>query len=133
MKYLIDTHIIIWSLTDPKKISAGVRKVLVDERNDIFFSPISLWEISIKFSLGKLDLGGLEPQVILEKLSSSFIECHPPSPHTSASIHQLSRVHNDPFDRLLVWSCIQDDITMISSDKQLGGYGEHGLKIQLNE
>jgi PIN domain nuclease of toxin-antitoxin system len=64
MRYLIDTHVFIWFVSDAKQLSKGVRTSIEDGQNDIFFSIASLWEISIKTALGKLTINGKYESVI---------------------------------------------------------------------
>ncbi|CAB1082305.1 hypothetical protein D1AOALGA4SA_9931 [Olavius algarvensis Delta 1 endosymbiont] len=59
MKYLIDTHIFLWSLFSPEKIAPHAAKIIKDSRNRIFISTILFWEISLKFFLNKLELEGI--------------------------------------------------------------------------
>jgi PIN domain nuclease of toxin-antitoxin system len=56
MNYLVDTHILLWSFIEPKKLTENTRRILLDEDNTIFYSPINLWETSIKYGLKKLYL-----------------------------------------------------------------------------
>ena len=74
MKYLIDTHIFLWSLFSPEKISRHVAKIIVKSGNRIFVSTISFWEISLKFSLNKLELEGITPDELPEFASKMSFE-----------------------------------------------------------
>ena len=62
MKYLVDTHILLWSFFEPLRLSPHVQNILRNDDNAIFYSPINLWEISIKYGLNKLELNGLVPE-----------------------------------------------------------------------
>ncbi len=62
MKYLLDTHYLIWALTDTKKISKKIVNVITDPGNEIIVSAVSFWEISLKSSLGKLTITGFAPE-----------------------------------------------------------------------
>ena len=53
MKYLVDTHILLWSFIEPEQLSKNISQILLEENNDIYYSPINLWEISIKYTLKK--------------------------------------------------------------------------------
>ncbi len=66
MKYLLDTHYLIWSIIDPDKIDKKRKKILLDVNTEKYISQISFWEISIKYSLGKLELKGITPEELLE-------------------------------------------------------------------
>lgn len=65
MKYLLDTHILIWTLSNQKSLSENVLDILSNSANKIYVSAVSLWEISIKLSLGKLDIGNKLPTDII--------------------------------------------------------------------
>ncbi|GHT38015.1 hypothetical protein FACS189427_11780 [Planctomycetales bacterium] len=72
MNYLVDTHILLWLFLEPENLSEAIRKILTDEENTVYYSPISLWEISIKFSLGKLVLQGGTPQTFFFRSKKVF-------------------------------------------------------------
>ena len=61
MKILVDTHYLIWMFVAPEKISQTIRDILTSVEHQVFYSPISLWEIAIKYNLGKLSLVGMSP------------------------------------------------------------------------
>ena len=65
MKVLIDTHYLLWMFMDTSKISKKVKEVLTSVDNEIYYSQVSLWEISIKYSIGKLHLNGIVPEAII--------------------------------------------------------------------
>ena len=71
MKYLVDTHILLWAFIEPEQLSKSSSKILLGENNDIYYSPINLWEISIKYALKKLDLKGVTPADFFEELINS--------------------------------------------------------------
>lgn len=131
MTYLADTHVAIWSLLEPRRLSPAHRRILVESPNVKFVSTVSLWEISVKFSLGKLKLKNATP----EKLLSSFLEAGyhllPLDPDDAATSWHLPRIedHRDPFDRLLVWQCIRRDLVFLSADASVEGYAQHGLRL----
>jgi PIN domain nuclease of toxin-antitoxin system len=75
MKYLADTHILLWSFIDPEKLSKNVSEILLNENNDIYYSPINLWEIAIKYSLKKLSLKGITPPDFFKELNDSYFLC----------------------------------------------------------
>ncbi len=123
MKYLIDTHILLWYIAGDKRITRGIRKKIEDDNNVIFLSIVSLQEITIKESIGKLKLKGslkdlknyLDEKGIkilefdiddLEKLQS--LPCH----------------HQDPFDRLIVSQAMTKSLEIITNDKQIEKYFE---------
>ena len=76
MNYLVDTHILIWSFTDPDKLQKRFRNELLNLENTIYYSQFSLWEISLKYSLGKLKLKKKTPEEFYKELSTSFFVCN---------------------------------------------------------
>jgi len=114
----------------PAKLSAKVRSELVSARNEVFLSSVSLWEISLKYSLGKLTLEGANPNELLGAAEKAGIELVSMEPQVAAAFYQLPRLpHKDPFDRMLIWQCIQGDFTLVSKDAGLLHYKPLGLRF----
>jgi len=130
MKYLIDTHIFLWSLFSPQKISDIAREVIEDSANTVFVSVLTFWEISLKFSLKKLELEGITPDELpgfASKLNYQILRI---KSHDAASFYRLPRVaHKDPFDRMIIWQAIRQDLVLISNDRQLSAYEQYGLSL----
>lgn len=133
MNYLLDTHTLIWSIIDPDKLSKPVIEILEDAHHSIKVSSISFWEISLKFSLGKLKLTGIMPQDVPNLSVQSGFELIPVMPEEAATYHQLkNRQHRDPFDRMLIWQAINYKLILISKDKDIHAYKAEGLKVIWN-
>jgi len=133
MIYLLDTHYLLWSLYAPEKINESVRNVLENEHDTKLLSGVNLWEISLKYSLGKLDLGGTNPRELFDTLLRAGYEVVALEPHLLVTYYQLPKKddHKDPFDRLLIWQAISNDYTLITQDKKIAQYQADGLKILL--
>lgn len=133
MIYLLDTHIILWSLFEPKNIINNVRTILENDSDIKLVSGVNLWEISLKYSLGKLELGGIHPSELFEALLESGYEAAALENRLLTTYYQLPQKndHKDPFDRLLVWQAISNGYTLITQDKKIKQYGADGLKIVL--
>jgi PIN domain nuclease of toxin-antitoxin system len=129
MKYLVDTHILLWSSIDPEQLSKNVSQTLLDENNDIYYSPINLWEISIKYSLKKLELKGITPNDFFEELNDSYYLCKEIENINLITNYKLPIYHKDPFDRFLIWEAIQNDFVFISVDEKMEAYKSEGLKV----
>jgi PIN domain nuclease of toxin-antitoxin system len=127
--YLLDTHVLIWALNAPGRLSPALRKVLADDDATVHYSPASLWEIAIKFGLGKLDLRGHTPEEFHEAVEASLFPPLVLDPGALASSHRLPRRHRDPFDRLLVWQAIRAGLVLLSADEALDAYAEDGLAV----
>jgi PIN domain nuclease of toxin-antitoxin system len=127
--YLMDSHILLWVAQAPERLSGNVRELFEDNANVFYFSPINLWEISLKYAKGKLDMGENNPAALRNQLlDNGFAELAVTSKITSTN-YQLPMRHSDPFDRLLVWQAIQEDVTLISADTHIADYIQDGLRI----
>jgi len=130
MNYLLDTHTFLWSLFDPKKLSKSASQAIISQENDVYVSVVSIWEISLKYAIGKLKLYGVDPDEILDYAGQMDIVILPINPSEAASFYKLPRLeHKDPFDRLMIWQAIQRKIILISKDRSFKDYHEFGLKI----
>jgi PIN domain nuclease of toxin-antitoxin system len=130
MKYLLDTHIFIWAMVSPDKLSKQVQKLLLNTDNTIFVSAISLWEISIKFSLGNLQLNNLMPSELIflcEEMGFKLINLH--AKETATFYNLKVQYHKDPFDRMLIWQALKNNFVMISDDKNVKKYVSEGLQV----
>ena len=130
MKYLLDTHTLIWLITKKEKLSAKVAKIIENPENEIAVSAISFWEISLKYSIGKLVFENYIPEDFYEASKKMSIEILPLSPKICNTFHHLKgNYHRDPFDKMLIWLAISDDYTLLSCDPAMQLYQSEGLKI----
>jgi len=129
MNYLVDTHILLWSFLETGKLSRKIKSILLDESNEIFYSPISLWEISIKYGLKKLSLNGGTPDDFFNELSKSYYRCTAINPIDLITNYKLPMRHKDPFDRFLIWEAIKNDFLLISVDENMELYKKDGLRV----
>lgn len=130
MRYLLDTHVLLWYLFDEDKLSEEVKNILRDSNTEIYLSAVNFWEISVKYSIGKLDLKMLTPAVLTEKCLSYGFKLLPISSSEAASYFQLKSLHHkDPFDRMLIWQAIYNNFTLISNDGNIPPYVSDGLKL----
>lgn len=133
MIYLLDTHYVLWSLFEPERISEPVRAILENDHDPKFISGVNLWEISLKYSLGKLELGGTNPSELLAKLLEAGFEIADIDYRLFATYYQLPSKddHKDPFDRLLIWQAISSGYTLITQDEKIEQYRADGLQLML--
>ena len=130
MKYLIDTHIFLWSLFSPEKISMYVAKIIKESDNRIFVSTITFWEIALKFSLNKLELEGITPDALPEIANQMRLELLGLSAEDAASFHHHPpTTHKDPIDRMIIWQAIREKMVQISKDRKIVAYEDFGLRI----
>ena len=102
MRYLLDTHTLLWFLSGDESLSQTARQLIENEANQIFVSIASLWEITIKSSLSKLELASSLEQMLVDKLLENDIQTLAISVHHLMGVHNLPFYHRDPFDRLIV-------------------------------
>jgi PIN domain nuclease of toxin-antitoxin system len=130
MKYLLDTHALIWALTETTKLSKTVKSILIKSDAHIIVSTISFWEMSLKYSLGKLDLGGLSPEQFPDACLETGFEILNLEMDISSTYQQLSaQYHKDPFDRMLIWQAMCNRYTLVSDDANVKNYTSEGLKV----
>ncbi len=128
MRLLVDTHVLIWSATDPGRLGAEVRAALEDGGNEVRMSVVSAWEIAIKQSLGKLDLPSPAEQWLPEVLRRSGFEVADIGLAVALRVRGLPWHHRDPFDRLLVAHALEDGYTVVTHDDAFAPYAVALLK-----
>lgn len=115
MRYLIDTHILIWLMLEPKKLSTRATAILKNINNTLYISKISLWEIAIKTKIGKLDIK-IEFKEIFNILKKhDLILMSLENEHIIQTLN-LPMHHRDPFDRMLIAQAQIENLTIITND-----------------
>ena len=122
MKYLLDTHTLLWALTGDPRLGEGAKAALLEADSRLYFSLASLWEICIKVSLGKLELQENWPTRMDNEMDRLGIERLPILQRHLLGVIQLPFHHRDPFDRLLVSQAKCEDMILVSADRNLGFY-----------
>lgn len=123
MVYLLDTQVIIWALENNSQLPRPIKEIIDNPDHDVFITVVSLWEIAIKRSIGKLKLNyqleDIQSQVTHKQVDTLSIGMK----HLMA-VETLDFVgkHRDPFDRLIISQAIVEDMTLISSDPQFKYY-----------
>jgi PIN domain nuclease of toxin-antitoxin system len=123
MRYLLDTHTFLWSVLDAPSLSNQARDIIEDASNDVFVSIVSLWEIAIKVSIGKLDLRQPFDTFIQQQLSLIDIPVLNLRLGHCVTVTKLPLHHRDPFDRMLVAQAQVENMTFISRDPVMDAYG----------
>ena len=118
MRVLLDTHLLLWALSQPSKLSPAVRKQI--EAAEVHISAASIWEIGIKVSLGKLDA---DPRVVLEAIEPAGFSLLAITGEHAAKVAELPHLHKDPFDRMLVAQASVEPMILLTNDAALRGYG----------
>jgi PIN domain nuclease of toxin-antitoxin system len=128
MRLLLDTHLLIWAVSEPDRLSATALALMNDEANQLFFSAASIWEIAIKASYQRADFLVNVPELHTELIRNGYQEMAVSSSHTFAVVH-LPHLHKDPFDRLLLAQAMREDLTLVTADPLLASYPGPILKV----
>lgn len=121
MNLLLDTHLLLWSAFDQKRLGETAHALIEDSSNVLWFSAASIWEVAIKRGLNRPDFH-VEPSVLRAGLlANGYRELAIDGRH-ALSVSTLPAVHSDPFDRLLLAQAICEGLLLITSDRKLGAY-----------
>ena len=130
MSFLLDTHTLLWALFEPARLGRKGAEILVNADETILVSVVSFWELSLKYAIGKLELGNVTPDDFPSLVRQAGFEVLPLAEADAATYHHLPRLgHKDLFDRLLIWQAISWKLTFITQDKACAAYKKQGLKM----
>lgn len=118
MRLLLDTHLLLWALSEPSKLSASIRKQI--NAAEVYISAASIWEISIKSAAGKL---AADPTEILSAIEPAGFSLLPVTGEHAVKVAELPPLHKDPFDRMLVAQAAVEPMMLLTNDEVLRGYG----------
>jgi len=122
MKLLLDTHALIWFISGDSKLSEQAKEAFLNRDNKLYFSKASLWEITIKISLGKLVLAEHWLKAIEKEMKSNGIQWLEIKIDHCKILADLPFHHRDPFDRLLISQAISESMGIVSIDSQFSNY-----------
>ena len=119
---LLDTHIFLWLLINDGKLSAALREILLKIENNLYLSPISIWETNVKNRAGKLPLPEpLEIMIARSKAEHNILSL--PFDETDAlQLSALPDLHHDSFDRMLMCQAISHNLTLVTADEMILAY-----------
>ncbi|MGA8871092.1 MAG: type II toxin-antitoxin system VapC family toxin [Candidatus Acidiferrales bacterium] len=121
MKLLLDTHIWIWSLAEPKQLSPRVHRELKDPANELWLSPVSTWEALLLHSKGRIQLRGNAGDWITK--ATMHMHEAPLTHEIVVAAHELPLPHQDPADRFLAATADVLGLTLVTADHRLLGLG----------
>jgi PIN domain nuclease of toxin-antitoxin system len=122
VKGLLDTGTFLWIVTGSKELSSAAANVFVDPANEIFLSVVSVWELSVKHSLGKLPMPASLDRFVLEQREKHGIAILPLEERAVFHLHKLPALHRDPFDRMLICQAIEHDCVLLTPDPLIAQY-----------
>jgi PIN domain nuclease of toxin-antitoxin system len=121
MKLLVDTQSFIWFVENDKQLPVKIKKELEDPDNSIIISIASLWEMTIKMTLGKLQISN-DIEKMIDKLYQNGFEILPILPEHIIKLSTLEYIHRDPFDRIIISQGLSENIVIVTSDDKFDDY-----------
>ena len=123
MRVLLDTHVLLWALAEPRRLDRETRATIERGDTEVLFSAASIWEIAIKAGLRRSDFAFDPAKIAQAALDTGFTELAVRS-DAAAHVGRLPLLHRDPFDRLLVAQAIVEPATLYTTDQQLVPYSD---------
>ncbi len=121
MRLLLDTHILLWTIAESRKLSAAARALIGEPDNELTFSAVNLWEVAIKTGRGRddfrIDVSSLRRQLF----DHGYAELAMSGAH-AAGLMSLPPIHKDPFDRMLVAQAMIEGLTLVTADPVVAKY-----------
>jgi PIN domain nuclease of toxin-antitoxin system len=118
LRLLLDTHVLLWWLSDNRRLGATARAAVGDPDNDVYVSAATVWECALKRALGKLTV----PDDLSGEIQRSGFDALPIGSRHAEAAGALPRHHDDPFDRMLVAQAMEEGLTLTSADPRFGAY-----------
>jgi len=128
-KLMLDTHVLLWAIGKSDELSPHVTEHISNKENEVFVSAISLWEIALKHSVGKLMLNFAVEDIpkYCQEMNFYLISLKPLEALGFLKL-PLKINHKDPFDRMLIYQCISGNYTLVSRDDKMKFYENDGLE-----
>jgi PIN domain nuclease of toxin-antitoxin system len=121
MTLLLDTHVLLWALMAPQRLSPGLRAALMQPENRVYFSAASVWEIALKRALGRPDFT-FDPDTVTRAALDTDFEPLPVRHDHAARVRHLPPLHADPFDRMLLAQAQCEGAQLVTADRALMDY-----------
>jgi len=122
LRLLLDSNVLLWALSDRKRLTAKVRRLIESDEHELFVSRASIWELSIKVAKGRLEMPGSSIQSLLDEIGKMGMLILPIGDAHILRTETLPHHHGDPFDRMIVAQALEEDCTILSSDAALAAY-----------
>jgi PIN domain nuclease of toxin-antitoxin system len=122
MRLLLDAHTFLWFVWDDVQLGSNARSLIVDASNQKFISAATYWEIAIKVSIGKLDLGEPYRGFMHREINRNNFDTLPVNVDHAAVVSSLPFHHRDPFDRLLIAQAIVEQMPIVNGDHTFDAY-----------
>lgn len=122
MRLLLDTHVALWAITDDARLSSSARVLIETPANEVVISAVSVWEIAIKYALGRGDMPVSAAQALAFFQQAGFLLLGVSAAH-AAAVEALPAIHADPFDRLLIAQAFHEPLRLLTHDATVAKYG----------
>ncbi len=132
MRLLLDTHIWIWSVAAPDKLKKSVAKAIEDEANELWLSPISIWELAILVKKQRIELDDDVDDWVTRSLAQTTFREAPVTNEVALEIPNIRFSHRDPADRFIAASAKVFDLTLVTADSRLLALKNQGLAVLSN-
>jgi PIN domain nuclease of toxin-antitoxin system len=123
LNILLDTHVALWAITDNKNLSDKARALILAPRSTVWVSTVSLWEITIKHSLGRSDMP-VSGRDALQYFDQAGYRVLSIEPEHALAVEELPLHHQDPFDRLLIAQAVVEPMRLITHDGAVASYND---------
>jgi PIN domain nuclease of toxin-antitoxin system len=126
MRLLLDTQILLWTLTDSDRLPRQARTLVASEDAEIFVSVISIWEIAIKFAQrrGRPNDMPISAEETMRRVASAQAEVLTVTAAHALAVETLPLLHRDPFDRMLVAQALAEPLRLVTTDAAVAAYGD---------
>lgn len=128
MNVLLDTHVALWAITDSPKLSQKAREIIQSSKSTVWVSAASVWEIAIKYALGRGDMP-VSSQEAMTYFRESGYRFLPVEAEHAAAVQDLPTHHQDPFDRILVAQALMEPMRLMTHDPLVALYSDTIIKI----
>ncbi len=122
MRVLVDSHVFVWTLLQDRRVSTAARKIIFSGEHELFFSIVSLWELSISIRLGRIRDLTSSVAFLRDQLCEYRINLLPLRYEDILATEHLDPYHRDPFDRLLIAQALANDLTLLTGDAVIHRY-----------
>lgn len=125
MILLVDTHALLWWLSNDPHLTAPARRSIADPANDVLVSAASIWEIEVKRATGRVDA----PEDLLAAVSTAGFDAISLTAQDAVDAARLPRHHGDPFDRMVIAQARRLEAVIVSHDRAFAAYDVHVLGV----
>lgn len=122
MKLLLDIHIFLWFISGDNRLPSSMRQVIEDEANEVYLSPVSVWEAIVKHNIGKLPLPQAPEKYLPLQRERHLIASLPLDEPSILQLAKLPAIHRDPFNRMLISQALQHKLTLVTMDTVISNY-----------